>query len=206
MRKKESISILVLFVVILLFPNASRAAAIVNAPDPTDIAVAAFSLQWISEADSWGEGICRAIIDPENIEQFQIDFQFNPAVLQFRQIDYISPYTQTTLPDLSQLNLGLIQDIAGIASPAPSGEVDIFSIIFDPLIPLPFIVEGTVYASNNDFVVTVDPDTGFKNTLGPENIIPITTACICNIPEPATVSIFSFGLIFFVGVFRKKHL
>jgi len=119
-------------------------------------------------------------IDPLNVEAFQLDYQFDPAGLQFRGIDFLDPYVQTSPPDLSQLSSGLIRDIAGAVAPGtppPPGDVDIFDVKFLST-GVPF-TGPTVFASSNDYVVVLDTDTGGLVTVGADDITPAT--CV---PEP----------------------
>ena len=55
--------------------------------------------------------------DPLNLEAFQLDVTFDPTRAQFTGLSYVSPYVQSSPPDLSMLQFGLLQDVAGFASP-----------------------------------------------------------------------------------------
>jgi hypothetical protein len=140
------------------------------------------------------------ILDPENIQSFNYNVSFNPEELVFEEISYSgTPYTQTTLPDLSQLSSGLIQGIAGSTSTPVAGNADLFGVIFTSLVDNP---QSTVnfFAGPEGFIVTSNPDTGETTTLGPEE------CPICEgqpVPEPLTLFGSALGLGF--GAILKKE-
>jgi hypothetical protein len=143
--------------------------------------------------------VIRAILDPENVESFNYNASFNPAELALDEIVYEGSYTQTTPPDLSQLSLGLIQGIAGSTSTPPSGNADLFSLIFTPLVANPQS-NISFFAGPQGFVVTRDSDTGETTTLGPDE------CPICEsppVPEPLTLFGSALGLGF--GAILKKE-
>lgn len=113
-----------------------------------------------------GIEVWRLKIDPQNVESFQLDIQFDPSLADFLDLNYVSPYVQTTSPDLSMLGSGLLQDVAGTSSifPPPPGDVDLFIVDFADLnLGLPVKdAKFTVFASSNDYIVGVDPATGVR--------------------------------------------
>ena len=64
----------IVFAVLGFFANESRAAAMINVPDPTDPAIAAFSLIWVSEADSWGNVFAVLLLTPRTSNSFKLIF------------------------------------------------------------------------------------------------------------------------------------
>jgi hypothetical protein len=141
-----------------------------------------------------------AIFDPENIQSFNYNASFDPEELAFEEIVYLAPYTQTTLPDFSQLSSGLIQGIAGSTSTPISGSSDLFSLIFTPLVtnpqsPIKF------FPGSQSFVVISDSDTGETTTLDPSQC----PSCEGSpVPEPLTL----FGSVMGLGfgaVLKKEY-
>jgi hypothetical protein len=139
-------------------------------------------------------------LDPENIQSFNYNVSFNPEELVLDEISYSAPYTQTTLPDFSQLSSGLIQGIAGSTSTPVAGEADLFTVIFTLLVENP---QSTVnfFAGPEGFIVTRDPDTGETTTLSPSECPTCSSAL--NVPEPVTLFGSAIGLGF--GTLLKKE-
>jgi|SRR6476661_1112111 len=137
-------------------------------------------------------------LDPENIQSFNYNVSFNPEELVFDEISYSAPYTQTTLPDFSQLSSGLIQGIAGSTSTPVAGSADLFTVIFTSLVDNP---QSPVrfFAGPEGFIVTRDPDTGETTTLGPGEC---PTCESPPVPEPLTLFGSALGLGF--GAILKK--
>lgn len=106
-------------------------------------------------------------IDPLNVQSFQLDVMFDPSRVQLDQsvglngIVYKFPFNQATSPDLSQLNQGHLQHVAGNTANTSPGDVDIFELVFIDLQPGAPItgVPFTVFASSNDSIVGFDPAT-----------------------------------------------
>jgi hypothetical protein len=121
-------------------------------------------------------------LDPENIQSFNYNASFNPEEFAFEEISYEGTYTQTTSPDFSQLNSGLIQGIAGSTSTPVAGDADLFSLIFTPLVAAP---QSPVnfFAGPGGFLVITDPDTGDTTTLDPSEC----PSCSQSVPEPLTI-------------------
>src|SRR5687768_13809018 len=99
-------------------------------------------------------GIWWVVIDPQSVESFQLDFQFDPSLVSFGELAFESPYIQTSPADFSLLPSGLLQDVAGTSSifPPPAGHVDIFRVRFETVNPTlpPVLGQFTVFASAND--------------------------------------------------------
>ena len=91
-------------------------------------------------------------VDPLNIKSFSLDFQFDPNVLNYYSIQYVSPYTQVGSPDLSMLGSGPIQDISGTIEVPPSGDVNLFEVTFTFKSGVSN-TPATVFASAIDYVV-----------------------------------------------------
>jgi hypothetical protein len=122
-------------------------------------------------------------IDPYDVESFQLDIGFDPARAEVESIDYLSGFSQSTLPDLSRLGDGLLQDIAGTtASPIP-GDVDMFQVVFRDLHPEQPVNSATftAFASSNDFLIMFDPNTNDRYAITPANI----TGTSASVPEPS---------------------
>lgn len=138
-------------------------------------------------------------IDPMNIASFQIDIGFDPLRAQFVALDYISPFVQTTPPDLTQLAAGLLNDVAGSTVSPVAGDVDIFEVTFQDLQPAAPIdgVTFSAFASSNDFFNAIDTD----NANAPVHIEPAdivgTTA---SVPEPILA-----GLPMCLMLFRRRN-
>lgn len=136
--------------------------------------------------------------DPENIQAFNYSTSFNPAELEFNEIVYKNTYTQTTLPDFSQLSSGLIQGIAGSTSTPPAGDADLFSLIFTPLVTDPQSIIN-FFPGAGGFLVIRDPDTGNTTTLDSSEC----PSCSAPVPEPITFFGSAMGLGF--GAVLKKE-
>lgn len=135
-------------------------------------------------------------VDPENVQAFQLDIRFDPTRLAFTGIDYVSPYAQTTPPDLGNLSLGWVKNIAGasLTFPPPAGDVDLFTAHFTDLNPI-LGAEGiqfTVLAQGDDFLLGIDPTTGLTTRYGASMIEPMTCRPV---PEPST-----YGLVGMLGL------
>lgn len=162
-----------------IFQTSCVIAVLTGGPDPSDLLVLA--------------------IDPLNVESFQLDIKFEPDKVKFKRIEYVSPYVKTTSPDLSKVHLGLIQDIAGSASQPPSGEVDIFKVFFEILKPREIMVFNT-FASDNDFVVGLDPDTGDKSKTGPYSCVPCNATYVPGSPIPTPMNIGTIAIIVLIVI------
>jgi hypothetical protein len=138
------------------------------------------------------------IIDPENVQSFNLNASFNPEEFAFEEIVYQSPYTQLTPPDFSQLSSGLIQGIAGSTSIPISGSGNLFSLIFTELVPNPQS-SIKVFPGLQSFLVTRNSDTGETTTLGPSEC----PSCEGKVPEPITLFGSAMGLGF--GAVLKKQ-
>ena len=141
-------------------------------------------------------------VDPLNVESFQLDVAFDPNDMSFQSLSYVSPYVQTTSPDLSQLGSGLLRDVAGTSSisPPPPGDVDIFVVTFMDLRPDPSIPTTlTVFGSSNDYVVALDTETSDSVMFGGDTI----QSCADTIPEPATVTLFALGGLILLACGRR---
>ena len=206
MLEKRRFIILITLVLLITVPIVSHATLILELPVPPWVKNIAQLSALQKYIPGIPPGICKWIlwIDPLNVEEFQIDVAFDPTRAKFSELNYIDPYVQTTSPDLSRLGDGLLQDVAGRSkfSPPPTGEVDIFSVIFEDLRPDldPVPVFFTVFASDNDFIKAFDTDIGQSITIGPEDIIPAS----CNIPEPSTLLLLGSGLAGIIGYGRKR--
>jgi hypothetical protein len=146
-------------------------------------------------------------VDPQAVESFQFDIEFDETRASFLDIVYISPYGQTTLPDLSMLGSGLLQDVAGISAsfPPPPGDVDIFVVNFldlDPSLP-PCDALFTVFASSNDFLVGVDPDTSDRTTYGSSAIRSLSISIPCPDSSSLMVDISVLGIIALGATYRR---
>ena|SRR6476661_3965278 len=146
-----------------------------------------------------GSGSSGWVFDPENIESFNYNVSFNPEELFFDEILYSAPYTQTTLPDFSQLSSGLIQGIGGSTSTPVAGNADLFTVIFTHLVDNPQS-PVSFFAGPEGFIVTRDPDTGETTTLGPDEC---PTCESPPVPEPLTLFGSALGLGF--GAILKKE-
>ena len=131
-------------------------------------------------------------VDPQRLESFQLDIAFDPNRAMFTGSSFVSPYMPTMSPNFSQLSSGRLLDVAGSSSFPPPGEVDIFSVTFADLNPnLPFSdAVFTVFASSNDFLTFVDPETGERTTFRGDAIPAVSGS----VPEPATLLLLGTGL------------
>jgi hypothetical protein len=139
------------------------------------------------------------VVDPENIQSFNLNMSFDPAEFAFQDIVYASPYTQLTPPDFSQLSSGLIQGIAGSSSTPVFGSGDLFTLTLTQLVTNPQSTVN-VFPGSQSFMVTLDPDTGDTRTLGPDEC----PSCQVTVPEPITL----FGSVMGLGfgaVLKKEH-
>ena len=168
----------------------------------------AITLSSISCTVTYSKGTVKVKIDPNSIEAFQLDVSFDPARLSFDGIEYLSPYIQSASPDTTQLNIGLLQNIAGFTTSPPLGSVDIFTVRFNDLNPNlpPEQAVFDIFASSNDFITLLDQDTGKRTTLRSNDIIP----CNCHLPQPvpepsSMLGILTFG-IFSAGLILKRKL
>jgi PEP-CTERM motif len=142
------------------------------------------------------------VIDPLNTQAFNLDFQFDASILTFTSIQYVSPFTQTTSPDLSQLSSGLIMGIAGATTTPPPGDVDIFEVILTFKNDTFQNTAFTVFGGSNNFVVGQDPSTGQETTFGPDEIIPMTT--VVTVPEPSTLILLGTAVFAMAGLFLRN--
>jgi len=144
-------------------------------------------------------GFIKVKLDPENIQSFNYSASFDPQELAFQGIEYEGSYTQTTLPDFSQLSSGLIQGIAGSASTPVAGNADLFSLIFTELVPNSQSIVN-FFPGSGGFLVTLNPDTGETRTLDPSEC----PSCSAPVPEPLTL----FGSVMGLGfgaVLKKEY-
>jgi len=149
------------------------------------------------EASKRGAGFFETwLVDPLNIQSFQLDVQFDPTVLQFVSITYISPYVQTTAPDLSQVSSGLIRDIAGTSStfPPPSGDGNIFSVNFLDLKPT-VTTTLTVLASGSEVQTVFNTDTAGLVTVPAADCIPCSMV-LEGVPEPSSLIMAGTAAVF----------
>ena len=142
-------------------------------------------------------------VDPLNTQAFNLNFRFDASKLELQSIVYISPFTQTTSPDLSQLSSGLIQGIAGSTSTLSSGDVDIFEIILHFRDNTFENTSFTVFAGSNSFVIGQDPNTGQQTTIGPNSIAPMTT--FVSIPERSSLILLGMGLMVMAFFALRTH-
>jgi hypothetical protein len=116
-------------------------------------------------------------IDPENLGSFQFDVRFDAPHASALGVEFVSPYVQTSPPDVSMLESGLLQDVGGASSvsPPPPGHVDIFRVHFEGLNASLRTedVHFAAFASDNDFFVVFDTDTGTSTLYGPSDIEPV---------------------------------
>lgn len=143
----------------------------------------------------------KATLDPESIESFNYSASFNPGELAFEEIVYEAPYTQTTLPDFSQLSSGLIQGIAGSTSTPVFGNADLFTLIFTELVPNP---QSTInfFPGSQGFMVIRNSDTGETTTLDSSQC----PSCETPVPTPEPLTLFaSAASLGFGAVFKKQY-
>ena len=177
-----------------------KAAGIVTATPEFPVAV----LSCLGKLFSSDEGADMAcFVDPLNTQAFNLNFRFDASKLELQSIVYISPFTQTTSPDLSQLSSGLIQGIAGSTSTLSSGDVDIFEIILHFRDNTFENTSFTVFAGSNSFVIGQDPNTGQQTTIGPNSITPMTT--FVSIPEPSSLILLGMGLMVMAFFALRTH-
>jgi|SRR5271157_775649 len=132
-------------------------------------------------------------VDPLDAQSFQLDVQFDPSRAQFAGIDYLTSFHETTAPDLSQLNSGLILDIAGATSTPVAGDVNIFDVRFtdlDPSLPVS-LAQFTLFADSNSFITAVDPSTGQTVTYTGSQIPSMTQS----VPEPSSLVMLVVGAL-----------
>ena len=153
-----------------------------------------------------------ALVDPVNIETFQLDLSYDPTRMEYIGVQYIYPYISDGPrgPDLN--TLGLVQDIRGRVSipTPPPGEVDIFGVEFEDLDPESDIPSYfTVFASNNDFIRALDVTTGVQVMADSTNIVPTTASTHIStvIPEPSTSTLIGIGILgMLTFCWRSKRL
>jgi hypothetical protein len=143
-----------------------------------------------------GGAISTFFSDPASASGFQLDLQWDPLVLQFDSLSFVSPYVQSTPPDLTNVSSGILRDIAGVSSifPPPLGDVDIYLVNFIELNPS--AATGLrQFASSNDFIDSYDPSTGNTTRVGPDNI----QGC----PEPAALLLLISGSLGLIPICRR---
>ncbi len=131
------------------------------------------TLTYVNGVQKW---VCR--IDPLNVQQFQLDVQWDPARARLDTaagIGFKVPFAQNVIPILDQAG-GRLSDIGGVSATAPAGDADIFELVFIDLQPgLPINqAPFTVFASSNDSIVAFDTDTNGTVTFNFTQIIPTT--------------------------------
>jgi hypothetical protein len=137
-----------------------------------------------------------ALVDPLNVESFQLDLSYDPNRMQYLGVQYVEPYVNSGPfgPDLSVP--GLVQDIIGqVSIPIPPpGEVDIFGVEFDDLEPTSDLPSYfTIFASSNDYIRALDTNTGNYVIADWTTIFPTTASTV---PEPDGLSLMLAGLAF----------
>jgi hypothetical protein len=140
-----------------------------------------------STSRNGGGAISTFFSDPLGAVSYQLDLQWDPAVLQFDSLEFVSPYDQSTPPDLTNVGSGILRDIAGMSSifPPPLGDTDIYKVNFIELNPA--APTGLVQsASSNDFIMSYDSDTGQTTRIEPSQIV----GC----PEPPTFVLLTLAL------------
>ncbi len=143
---------------------------------------------------------CVWIIDPFNVEEFQLDFEFTTGAIEFDHVNYLNGFVEVTPPDLTELSSGLIMDITGFSSDPVEGNVDIFELWFKVVDSFP--TTGNVFASENDFIVGFDPDTQDRVTFDSTQIEGAIFQA--HVPEPTTVALLGIGLVEIEGVEARR--
>jgi hypothetical protein len=140
-------------------------------------------------------------IDPQYFYDFQLDFQFDPAALQFAQLDYAPAYPATSPPSFALVNAGLIQDIGGQSAvfPPPAGDQDLFYLEFDELQPQA-ATTVSVLASANDFIRLYDTTSAQLVTVPAGSIEPASVTT----PEPGGALMLAAGAAALAGFRRRR--
>lgn len=150
-----------------------------------------------------------ALVDPVNIESFQLDLSYDPMRMEYIGVRYVYPYISDGPRGLDLSVLGLVQDIRGRVSipTPPPGEVDIFGVEFEDLDPESDIPSHfTVFASNNDFIRAFDITTGIQFIADNTNIAPTTASTVISaaIPEPSTFALIGIGALGMLTFFWRS--
>lgn len=98
-------------------------------------------------------GLCRIVIDPQSTAAFQLDFRFDSTRYTYAGLHLMSPFVQTTPPDLSLVNAGMIRDISGTATRSGAG-TNLFYVDLRDLGTAPPTVPSflSVIAGDDDFI------------------------------------------------------
>jgi hypothetical protein len=145
-----------------------------------------------------GGAFATFLSDPLGAVSYQLDLQWDHTVLQFDSLEFVSPYVQSTPPDLTNVGLGILRDIAGMSSifPPPLSEADIYKVNFvelNPAAPTGLIQS----ASSNDFIMSYDSNTGQTTRIEPNQIV----GC----PEPRTFVLLTMALAIVVSSRRASR-
>jgi hypothetical protein len=154
----------------------------------------------------------KLVVDPLNVVEMQVDFEFDETLVSFVTLEAVAPYMLVSF-DAADVMMGFIRDIyvvfPGPPHMAPPGEVDTIALQFMP------ISSGSpvcyrVFASDNDFVIGFDTVTNTTFSInGPYD--PVTDSGIveksyCS-PEPASLTLLGIGAMGMVGYgWRRRKL
>ena len=142
------------------------------------------------------------LIDPLQVEGFQLSVSYDPLRAQFTDLAFLNGYTQETPPMIDESN-GMIHGIHGQNSNPPTGEVDVVELSFTDLNAAlnPNTASFRVFADPafNDFVRVIDTDEPggpIIRIFGPgQPDGPVIGATGNSIPEPGTFVLGGIALI-----------